>query len=222
MVRRAIAHARWARWLCPLWSRFFRLFFGVRIRGLANVPRSGPLILAPNHQSFFDGQLLSCPTRRPVLFFVAASYFRIPVIGPFLRGIGCIPVGKISSSDAYREGLSLLAEGECLAIFPEGHRSRDGRLLPFRPGAARIAHATGTPIVPVSILGAFEAWPRHRWLPRPFRPIVLKYHRPIPCPRVEKDRLHLESTRTTARIVDTLERRISAWERVRRRASPRR
>lgn len=217
MSAQATKYSRWSRWLCPVWTGFFRFFFRRQIRGRSNVPSSGALILAANHQSFFDGQLICCPVGRPVLFMVMASYFKVPVIGPFLRSTGCIPLGGSKSQDAYRAGLSVLEDGECLAIFPEGHRSRDGGLLRLHQGAARIAHTTGTPIVPISIVGAFEAWPRNRWLPRFFRPIVVKYHRPIPCPPVDKTQLRSASVATTEKLAAVLRRRLAAWDAIQRR-----
>ncbi len=186
---------------------------------MRNLPSSGAFILAPNHQSFFDGQLLGCPLDRPIFFMVSAPYFKIPVIGSFLNAVGCIPIGGGGGQEAYRAGLEVLEEGYCLAVFPEGHRSRDGSLLNLQLGAARMAHLTGTPIVPVSVVGAFEAWPRNRMLPRPFRPITVKYHRPIPCPVVPKDQLRVESRRTTEKLGRVLRRRLAAWEVVRRRVS---
>ena len=105
---------------------------------------------------------------------------------------------------------------------PEGGRSQDGGLLPFKNGAARIAHTVGVPIVPVSILGAYEAWPRHRWLPRLFRPIVVKYHRPIPCSRTDKADLREAAAATTAEVRRILQRRLASWEVVRGRRKARR
>ena len=83
-----------------------------------------------------------------------------------------------SDSPAVRRALRVLRQGEPLVIFPEGGRSPDGRLQAFRPGAFRLALATGAPVVPVTIAGAFEAWPAQRRLPRPGR-IVITYHAPL-------------------------------------------
>jgi 1-acyl-sn-glycerol-3-phosphate acyltransferase len=79
---------------------------------------------------------------------------------------------------AVRRALRLLRQGEPLVIFPEGGRSPDGRLQPFRAGAFRLALAAGAPVVPVTIAGAFEAWPVGRRLPRPGR-ITITYHQPL-------------------------------------------
>ena len=76
---------------------------------------------------------------------------------------------------ATREAVRLLQAGEAVLIFPEGGRSHDGRLQPFKPGAFRLACSLGVPVLPVTLVGGYEAWPAHRRLPRPGR-ISIIYH----------------------------------------------
>jgi 1-acyl-sn-glycerol-3-phosphate acyltransferase len=79
---------------------------------------------------------------------------------------------------AIRTAMRILRDGDALVIFPEGGRSPDGRLLPFHPGAFRLALQADAPVVPVTIAGAHAAWPAHRRLPRPGR-ITITFHAPL-------------------------------------------
>ncbi len=163
-----------SRWC---WQRYFSVFYQVTARGIEHIPQSGPAILAPNHQSFYDGQLLTSVIDRQLFYFVVASYMRIPVMGAFLHNTGSIPLGKGTS--ALKAGNHVLAAGELLTVFPEGHRTRNGSLLRLHDGAARLACQNEVPLLPVTISGAFEAWPRHRWLPRWGGPLAVEIHPPL-------------------------------------------
>jgi 1-acyl-sn-glycerol-3-phosphate acyltransferase len=111
--------------------------------------------------------------------------FRIPVLGLLMRMFGAFPVNLDVAADAsaQREAIELLREGRALVMFPEGGRTRTGKLMPFKMGAFRLALAHGIPIVPVSIRGADEIWPVGRILPRPGR-LTITYHPPIEVTRI--------------------------------------
>lgn len=156
-----------------------RLYFGVRFCGVEHVPRRGALLLAPNHVSYADPVLVSIPVHRRIHYMAWAALFQGRLFGRLIRWLGAFPV-RTEEMDrrAPREALRLLREGRAVLIFPEGGRSKDGRLQPFRPGAFRLALAAGAPVVPVTIDGAFEAWPMTRRFPRPGR-VTITYHRPL-------------------------------------------
>lgn len=156
-----------------------RLYFGVRFRGVEQIPRAGPVLLAPNHVSYADPVLVSIPIHRPIHYMAWAALFRARGLGRLIRWLGAFPV-RLEEADqrAPREALRLLREGRAVLIFPEGGRSKDGRLQPFKPGAFRLALAAGAPVVPVTIDGAFQAWPLTRRFPRPSR-VTVTYHRPL-------------------------------------------
>jgi 1-acyl-sn-glycerol-3-phosphate acyltransferase len=106
-------------------------------------------------------------------------FFRLPALGALIRWCRAFPVREAEADrQAVRTAIRLLRAGEPLVIFPEGGRTPDGRLQPFRPGAFRIALQADAPVVPVTIQGAFEAWPADRRLPRPGR-ITVTYHPPV-------------------------------------------
>ena len=96
--------------------------------------------------------------------------FEIPILGFLMRIFGAFPV-RLDTVDAsaQREAMDLLGQGKALVIFPEGGRTRNGELMPFKQGAFRLALTFGVPIVPVAISGGYEIWPASRMLPRPGR-----------------------------------------------------
>lgn len=170
----------WVLELCrPAIWLLARLYFGVRFRGVEHLPRRGAVLLVPNHVSYADPLLASIPIRRPIRYMAWAALFRGRWLGRLIRWAGAFPV-RTEEMDrrAPREALRLLREGQAVLIFPEGGRSKDGRLQPFKPGAFRLALAAGAPVVPVTITGAFEAWPMTRRFPRPGR-VTVTYHRPL-------------------------------------------
>lgn len=155
-----------------------RAYFRLELRGTDNIPLDGPLIIAPNHQTYADPPLVTIPVRRPVHYMAWARLFAVPVFGTFIRRLRAFPV-DIDRSDgqAVREAVRLLRAGEALMIFPEGGRTPDGALQPFKLGAFRLAVTHGTPVLPVTIAGAWESWPSHRAWPRRGR-VTITYHRP--------------------------------------------
>ena len=153
-----------------------RLYFGLELRGTEHIPADGAVIIVPNHQTFADPPLVTIPVHRPVHYMAWARLFTIPLFGAFIRALRAFPV-DIEKSDgrAVREAARLLRDGEAVMIFPEGGRTTDGRMQPFKLGAFRLAVTHATPVLPVSITGAWESWPADRTLPRPGR-VTITYH----------------------------------------------
>lgn len=146
------------------------------MRGVENIPLVGAVIIVPNHQTFADPPLVTIPVRRPVFYMAWSRLFAIPVFSAVIRRLRAFPV-EIDRSDgqAIRAAVRLLRAGEALMIFPEGGRTSDGALQPFKLGAFRLAVAHKTPVLPVTISGAWEAWPPGRRLPGRGR-ITITYH----------------------------------------------
>jgi 1-acyl-sn-glycerol-3-phosphate acyltransferase len=142
-------------------------------RGRRNLPRRGPVILASNHLSFADHFFGPLPLPRKVVFLAKAEYFTKPgfmglVSKAFFSGTGQIPIdrtGGEASEEALRSGLRVLAEGKVLGIYPEGTRSRDGRLYRGRTGVARLALESRAPVVPCAMIGTFEFLPSGSFRP---------------------------------------------------------
>ena len=157
----------------------FRLIFTLEYFGEENGPATGAVIVAGNHPSYLDPLLISLPLDRRVFFMAWDKLFSIPLLGTLLRQAGAFPV-RLGSKDpnAYKMALSVLEEGRVLGIFPEAGRTSEGPMNPLKTGTARLAIESGAQIVPVTITGAYDAWPSSRVLPWP-RKITVKYHIPI-------------------------------------------
>lgn len=160
--RRVMAPVEWL--LC----RSIRaLFARVDIEGLHHLPAAGPFLICPNHQSYLDPFLLCgvlpLATFRQMFVVGAAEYFETPFMRWVARQINLVPVNPDASLvPAMRAGAFGLSHGKVLLLFPEGERSIDGGVKRFKKGAPILAKQLGVPIVPVSLRGIFELWPRTR------------------------------------------------------------
>lgn len=144
------------------------LLFERRVYGLENVPKSGQLIIVANHLSLIDPPLLGAVMPRPMRFMAKKELFDRPVVGTAVRAYRAFAVRR---GEADRQALAtaqrLLQQGEAIAIFPEGTRSRVGKMQPAHPGVAVIALRTGAPVLPVGIWGSERLF---KWPPVGFRP----------------------------------------------------
>ncbi len=152
-------------------SLFTRVFYGLRVSGKEKLPRSGPFILSPNHQSFLDGPIVSSqiPWRLfKQMFFVGTSeIFGQGLLSYLGRSFKLVPVDPDSNLvNAMRAGAFGLKHGKILVLYPEGERSIDGIPKKFKKGAAILATHLQVPIYPVAIEGFYEAWPRGKKFPR--------------------------------------------------------
>jgi 1-acyl-sn-glycerol-3-phosphate acyltransferase len=163
-----------------------RIYFRIRFEGTEHIPRSGPLLIVPNHVTYADPVLATIPVRRPVYYMAWNALFRVPGLSWLIRRLRAFPV-DIDAADAgaTRTAVRLLAAGEAVMIFPEAGRSPDGRVQRFRPGAFRLACSLGVPVMPVTIAGGHECWPPTRRLPRPGR-LTIVYH-PLITPSSDGD-----------------------------------
>jgi 1-acyl-sn-glycerol-3-phosphate acyltransferase len=151
-----------------------RVLYKPWVKGLENVPRKGPAILASNHLSFSDHFFLPLHVNRNITFLAKAEYFngrgiKGRLTASFFRGVGQIPIersGGRASEAALRTGMKVLDKGELLGIYPEGTRSPDGRLYRGRTGVARMALETGIPVIPVAMINTFEVQPTGKLIPR--------------------------------------------------------
>jgi 1-acyl-sn-glycerol-3-phosphate acyltransferase len=163
-----------------IWS-YFRFVHCTYANGAKNVPLKGPVILAPNHQTYYDPPLVAAFTKRLLAYMAADYLFKVPIFNWLISLYGAFPVKKGSKRSAYKTAKAILEQGGAFVMFPEGTRTLDGKPLTVQDGVARLALQTGATIVPVSIFGGYEVWPKHIKRPRFFRPLRLIYHKPIVC-----------------------------------------
>ncbi|MFE1783700.1 lysophospholipid acyltransferase family protein [Streptomyces sp. NPDC059506] len=175
------------------------------VEGLENIPKEGPAILASNHLSFSDSFFFPAMLDRKVTFIAKAEYFTSPGIkgkltAAFFKGVGQLPVdrsgGRGAGDAAVRSGIEVLERGELFGIYPEGTRSPDGRLYRGKPGGlARIALATGAPVIPVAMIDTEKIQPPGKLLPKLMRPGI-RIGKPLDFSRyqgMENDRFILRS-----------------------------
>ncbi|MFF7157038.1 1-acyl-sn-glycerol-3-phosphate acyltransferase [Streptomyces sp. NPDC008139] len=146
------------------------------VEGLENIPREGPAILASNHLSFSDSFFLPAMLDRKVTFIAKAEYFTSPGVkgkltAAFFKGVGQLPVDRSGARGAgeaaVKSGIAVLERGELFGIYPEGTRSPDGRLYRGKPGGlARVALASGAPVIPVAMIDTEKVQPVGQVMPK--------------------------------------------------------
>lgn len=169
---------QWAlEFIRPVVGFFSRLFWKIEFTGLENVPAEGGVIIASNHQTYIDPFWLSVPIKRPTRYLAWSDAFNWPVVGKCLIWLGAWPLALEGSDPAaIRRSLQWLREGGAVVIFPEGGRSTaTGALERFKVGAVRLALEADVPILPVTIKGGNEVWPRGWRLPH-LGKVVITYH----------------------------------------------
>jgi 1-acyl-sn-glycerol-3-phosphate acyltransferase len=178
---------------------FFRALYAVYFRWRAfnagRVPPTGAVILASNHASFIDPPLVGAALRRPINYLARESLFRFPGIGALLRSWNSVPVDRDGGGAAGLKGiLDRLLAGGGIILFPEGTRTRDGRLQPARSGIGLVVIKSDAPVVPVRVFGTFEAFGRNRRFPRPRR-IAVKFGQPMRFEKLRAEAKDCSKTR---------------------------
>jgi len=172
--------------LKSLLSPLFRLLWRVDVEGRENIPRTGAVIVAPNHVSFCDSLFVPLVIRRRVTFVAKAEYFDSWKTAWFFRAAGQIPMrreGGSASERALATARQVLNEGGILGIYPEGTRSPDGRLYRGHTGVARLALGCGATVVPVGLVGTTDVQPRGSNMMHPFRRVTIRFGPPLDVAR---------------------------------------
>lgn len=181
-----------------------RIFFKIRILHRERVIQSGPVILAMNHQSFLDPPLAGIACDRAIYFLARRSLLDSPVLGWLLPKLNVIPVNQEGiDRSALKALIRIIREGNCALVFPEGSRTRDGRLQVAQPGVGLVVAKTLAPVVPLRIFGAFNAWPIGGKI-RLFRPITIVVGEPIHFNEVDLSPGENLYARLSQRIMDAI------------------
>ncbi len=148
------------------------LFYRCETYGEEHVPREGGFLLACNHASFIDPPAFGGNCPRELHFFARKTLF-VGWFGKLIRDLNSIPIDRDGDSDfaAFKQVFRVLKQGGGLLVFPEGTRTRDGKLQGGRKGVGLIACKAGVPVVPARIYGSFEAFNRHARFPD-WRPVI--------------------------------------------------
>jgi 1-acyl-sn-glycerol-3-phosphate acyltransferase len=206
------AISRASRWFFRFGWYVTRCFFApysrLRIRGSENFPSSGGFVVAPGaHRSIVDTALVAVSSRRMLRFMGAESYFRIPVLGWFLRAAGGFPVERgATDREALRIAEAVLRSGEPLVVFPEATRYSGPTVQPLKDGAAFLAARAGVPLVPIGIGGAERAWPKGARFLKPTRMALVVGSPILPAKRGDGERVRRsEIQRLTTELRLTLQ-----------------
>ena len=165
-----------------------RIWLRLGVEGVEHVPEEGPVLVASTHQSHADSIALAAAIRRPVYFLGDLKLTRWPVLGPVLPKLGMVPLRRGEADGSAMDVLeALLRDGACVAVYPEGSRSRDGKVHRLRSGVARLSAQVQAPVVPAAVAGIYDVWPIGR-KPRPLGgPVTIRFapamEPPEPTPR---------------------------------------
>ena len=174
-------------WAQRLWYHIARIIcaiviclpYRVRIYGRKNIPKSGPLLVLSNHQSFFDPLFGHALIWQRFHFVARDSLFKNKFFGALLRSVYAISIKRGAADlSTVRKIISKLNQGLAVCLYPEGTRTSDGRIADIKPGFGLLSRRSGAKVVPVVIDGAFECWPRHKKFPS-IGKVTVSYGEPI-------------------------------------------
>lgn len=160
---------RFAKTVCNI---AFSFWFRITIVGMENLPQDGGFIIVANHRTYVDPVLLGIRLKRQLYFMAKDELFRGRLMGPIVRGLGAFPVSRgKGDTSAIDKSVEVIKNGDILALFPEGTRSKTGELMQFKSGATVVAAQTDADIVPAAVYMSNSTRFRSR--------MVVSYGKPI-------------------------------------------
>ena len=167
----------------------FRLMYRLRYTGQTNIPSQGPVIYAANHQSNLDPPAIGCLVwDRPFIALARVGLFKFKPFAWMIRLPGAIPLRRgRGDAQAIRAAIDQLNAGGCVLMFPEGTRSPDGTVQPFKAGILVLVKRTKAPVVPLAVEGAYDIWPIGQRFPRLRGRIKVQAGRAIPADELLAD-----------------------------------
>ncbi len=193
LYRNAIRGCRMAVWLAGI---------RLEIRGREKIPVGRAVVFMPNHQSMCDPPAMMS-ILPPVLVLLKRTLFHIPMLGPAMRMHGFVPIDREHrerAMQAVEEAAARLRAGHSFLVYPEGTRSPDGRLLPFKRGAFVMAMKAQAPVVPVSVSGAYKIMRKGSMSLRPGT-VRITFHDPVPTEGYEGDARSIVMEKVRAAVV---------------------
>lgn len=149
---------------------FYFMLFRIKREGLENIPQNETFVVCANHKSLLDPPMLGVCMPMRLRYMAKEELFRNKIFGSLITALGAFPIRRGRSDvGALRSAMKMLAEGECVAVFPEGGRSPSEHMRRGKSGAALIAAKAGVKILPVGICGRY----------RPFSKIIVRIGKPI-------------------------------------------
>jgi len=197
-----------------IFAVWLTLCFRLRCEGRENIPSSGAVIFAANHQSYLDPIIIGVGSwkTRQFISMARSSLFINPVFGRVITWLSAFAVERgTSDMKAMRHAIDVLKQDHAMLIFPEGTRTDDGKVAPFKSGLTLLVKRSGAMVIPTAVEGAFDAWPRGGKL-KPRGRVSIRFGEPIPgaklldedpdlaalSAKVESMRLELKQAQTDA------------------------
>ena len=164
-----------------LWYLVLVPFYRYRVFNSNNIPKTGPVLLVSNHQSFLDLPIIAmASTRRHYVPLARSGLFDQPAFAWLIRNLNAIPVVQGESDiGAIRKCIKALNQGHVLLIFPEGQRTLSGEVEPFETGTMLMIKRARPTIVPVAVEGGFDIWKRDEPWPKLHGRIGVTFGKPI-------------------------------------------
>ena len=153
----------------------------MRSVGLEKLRDQPAYLFMSNHASNLDPPVITLLLGRRISIITKQELFKIPLFGRAMRAADFVPINRADSRSALKsvqQAARVLQSGMPMLVFPEGTRSPDGKLLPFKPGPFHLALEAGVPVVPITIVGTYEAWPKGSMSLRRGE-VVVYFHAPI-------------------------------------------
>ena len=175
---------------------FYKIKFGLTIKGKENLPESGPAIICSSHVTAHDPIMIGCYSKRFIHYMAKDSLFKNKLLAAFLRHVGAFPISRgTGDMSAINEGMDYIKNGGVMCIFLEGTRSKDG--VPAKPksGVGLIAAQTKVPVVPVAIIGENGRNPKQT------KKAILNIGKPIPYEELGVDETNSRSYRKAASYI---------------------
>jgi 1-acyl-sn-glycerol-3-phosphate acyltransferase len=161
----------------------FFVLWRVRVEGRENIPKTGPAVLAANHQSFCDSFFIPLVVSRRVTFLAKAEYFDSKKTAWFFRAAGQIPIHRSGGSASERALETarddVLGKGRLLCLYPEGTRTLDTFVHKGRTGVTRLSRECGVPVIPVGMVGTVDVQPVNAKFMRPFKRVTIRFGEPM-------------------------------------------
>ena len=173
-----------------IFGLLFKLVFRAKIIGRENMPKEGAVILAANHMSNWDPPFVATFLSRPVSYMAKIELFKNPIFGRAITSCHAFPVKRgAADRGAIKAAIQVLKQGRCLGLFPEGTRSRTGKMRKAEAGVGLIASMTGAPVVPAAIIGTDKIFANGGYFPK----LKVIYGEPMVFSGDHKDKEQLEA-----------------------------
>lgn len=190
-------------------NAYFTTFHDHTASGVNNIPKTGPIIFASNHSSFYDPPVIGIKSPRPIHYLARDTLFK-GFFGECLHAIGTIPIARGTADvTSIKAIFKALKKGEATAIFPEGTRSLDGSLQDPQAGTGMIAIKSKATVVPTRIFGAFEAFGRNEKFPTLSKRIHIVYGKPLSYETLDPGKEHpdryLEASKKIMHAIDKIQ-----------------